>query len=41
MFQKNGVRVCLISNLENLVKALLGSMFDVCWFQAKNKEFEF
>ena len=29
MFEKNDVRVSLISNLVNLVKALLGLKFDV------------
>ena len=30
-----------MSNLVNLVKALLGSMFDICSFKAKNRVFEF
>ena len=30
-----------MSNLVNLVKALLGSMFDVRSFEAKNRVFEF
>ena len=30
-----------MSNIENLVKALLGSMFDVCSFKAKNRVFKF
>ena len=30
-----------MSNLVNLVKALLGSMLDVCSFKAKKKVFEF
>ena len=30
-----------MSDLVNLVKALLGSMFDVCFFKAKNRLFEF
>ena len=39
--RKNYVPVSSISNLVNLVKALLGSMFDVCLFEAKNRVFEF
>ena len=39
--RKNYVPVSSISNLVNLVKALLGSMFDVCLFGAKNRVFEF
>ena len=30
-----------MSNLVNVVKALLGSMCDVCLFEAKNRVFEF
>ena len=30
-----------MSNLVNLVKALLGSLFDVRSFEAKNRVFEF
>ena len=30
-----------MSNLVNLVKALLGLIFDVCSFKAKNRVFEF
>ena len=41
MFGKNDVRVGSMSNLVNLVKALLGSMFDVCLFEPKNWVFEF
>ena len=37
---KNDVRVNLMSNLEYLVKALLGLMFDVHLFEAKNRIFE-
>ena len=39
--QKNDVRVCSLSNVVNLVKALLGSKFDVRLFKAKNKVFQF
>ena len=35
------VQVSLMSNLVNLVKALLDSKFDVRSFEAKNKVFEF
>ena len=38
---KNDVRVCSISNLVNLVKALLSSKFDVRSFEAKNRVFQF
>ena len=38
---KNNVGVCLKSNLVNLVKALLGSKFDVRSVEAKNRAFEF
>ena len=38
--RKNDVRVCSISNLVNLVKALLDSKFDVRSFEAKNREFD-
>ena len=34
------VQVSLMSNLVNLVKALLGSKFDVQSLEAKNREFE-
>ena len=40
-YSKNDVRVCLMSNLVNVVKALLGSMLNVRSFVAKNKRFEF
>ena len=30
-----------MSNLVNLVKALLGSMLDFCSFEAKNRVFKF
>ena len=39
--RKNDVRDSLKSNLVNLVKALLGSKFDVRSFEAKNRVFEF
>ena len=39
--QKYDVGVCSISNLVNLVKALLVSKFDVRSFEAKNRLFEF
>ena len=32
---------CSMNNVVNLVKALLGSMFDVCSFKAKNRVLEF
>ena len=35
--QKNDVQVSLMSNLVNLVKALLGSKFNVQSFEAKNR----
>ena len=35
----NDVRVCSMSNLVHLVKALLGSMFNVRSFEAKNRVF--
>ena len=38
---KNDIRVSSMSNLVNLVKALLGSKFDVQPFEAKNRVFEF
>ena len=38
---KNYVRVCSMSIFVNLVKALLGSMFDIRSFKAKNWVFEF
>ena len=34
-------KVCSMSNLVDLVKALLGSKFDVRSFEAKNRVFEF
>ena len=39
--RKNDVRVSSMSNLVNVVKALLGSKFDVRSFEAKNRVFEF
>ena len=39
--QKNNVRVISISDLVNLVKALLGLMFHVCSFKTKNRAFKF
>ena len=39
--QKIDIRVCSMSSLVNLVKALLGSMFEVRSFEAKNRVFEF
>ena len=39
--RKTDVRVCSLSNLVNLVKAPLGSKFDVRSFEAKNRVFEF
>ena len=41
MFEKNDVWVCSMSNVTYLVKALLGSMFDVSSFKAKNWVFKF
>ena len=38
---KKDVLVSSISNLVNLLKALLGSMSDVRLFEAKNRVFEF
>ena len=38
---KNDVWDSSMSNLVNLVKALLGSKFDVWSFEAKNRVFEF
>ena len=38
---KNNVRVCSMSDLVNLVKALLGSMFEVHSFKHKIMVFEF
>ena len=38
---KNYVRVCLMSNLVNLVIVILGLMFDVGSFEAKNRVFKF
>ena len=38
---KNDVRVSSISNLVNVVKALLGLKFNVGSFEAKNRVFEF
>ena len=38
---KNNVRVCSMSDLVNLVNALLGSMFEVLSFKLKNKVFKF
>ena len=38
---KNDVQVSSMSNSVNLVKALLGLMFDVHSFEAKNRVFEF
>ena len=38
---KNDVRVSSMSDLVNVVKALLGSKFDVRSFEAKNRVFEF
>ena len=37
MFEKNDVRVSLMSSSVNLVRALLGSMLYVCMFKAKNR----
>ena len=39
--RKNDFGVCLLSNLINLVKALLGLMLDVRPFKARNWMFEF
>ena len=39
--RKNDVWICSISNLVNLVKAILGSMFDVWLFEVKNSVFKF
>ena len=39
--QKNDVQVSLMTNLVNLMKALLGLMFDVRSFEAKIRVFEF
>ena len=39
--RKTNVRVCSLSNLVNLVKALLGSKFDVRSFKAKIRGFDF
>ena len=39
--RKHDVQMSLMSDLVNLVKSLLGSMFDVHLFQAKNRVFEF
>ena len=39
--QKNDVWVSSKINSVNLVKALLGLMFNVCSFEAKNRLFEF
>ena len=38
---KNDVRVSSMSDLVNLEKVLLGSMFVVCLFISKNRVFEF
>ena len=40
-FSKNDVQVCSMSNLVNLVKALLDLIFDFRSFEAKNRVFEF
>ena len=39
--RKNDVRVCSMSSLVYLVKALLGLMFNIRLFKAKNSVFEF
>ena len=39
--QKNDVWVSSMSNILNVVKALLGSKFDVLSFEAKNRVFKF
>ena len=39
--RKNDVRASSMGNLVNVVKALLGSKFDVRSFEAKNRVFEF
>ena len=39
--QKNDVQVSSMSNLVNIVKALLSSMFEFLSFEAKNRVFEF
>ena len=39
--RKNDVRVCSMSDFVILIEALLGSMFDVSSFEAKNWVFEF
>ena len=39
--RKNDVRVSSMSDLGNVVKALVGSKFDVQSFEAKNRVFEF
>ena len=38
---KNDVRVSSMSDLVNIAKVLLGSMLDVCSFEAKIRVFEF
>ena len=38
--RKKDIRVCSMINLVNIAKALLGSMFYVCLFEAINRVFE-
>ena len=40
-WSKNDVRVSSMNDSVNLVKALLGSMYDVCTFEAKIQVFKF